>query len=129
MTAMTPAPARRRRLPVLLLAGLLVAELAWADIRFYRVRRDGHLETLHLVRGRDKPGCHNLSSFRKVHQVAIMDFAWCSLYRKPDCPAGEEITAYWKKKPDRAETRLTEGSRWFLDPEGNLPVRSWRCER
>lgn len=118
-----------RRLAVLGLVFLMVAaDLAWSEIRFYRMRRDGNIEKLHLVRGTAKPGCHNLGSFRRVHQVTVLEFSSCTLYRKPDCPAGEEITAYWKKKPDRAETRLTEGSRWFLDPEGNVAVRAWRCE-
>jgi hypothetical protein len=123
-----PATRVRRVVGVLgMLAVALLVEIAHAEVRFYRIRDDGFLENLHLVRGKNKPGCHNLSGFRKAHRIAVIDFSYCSVYSSDDCAPGTEIPAYWKKKPDRKETRLTEGSLWYLDPETNVKLGSWQC--
>jgi len=120
-------PARGLAGVLAILAAVMLVEVAHAEIRFYRIRDDGFLENLHLVRGTNKPGCHNLSDFRKAHRIAVIDYKYCSVYSSDDCASGTEIPAYWKKQPDRKEVQLTEGSLWYLDPETNVKLGSWQC--
>jgi hypothetical protein len=93
----------------------------------YKIRDNGELVHHMFVRHTDEPGCHSLTFARDVHRAAVAGFAHCSLYAEADCKAGTELPARWKNKKDKETTRLTPGSRWFLDPRGNVPVRSWEC--
>ncbi len=111
------------------LACLLMAmgAVAQAEIRFYKLTKHGGLKRQVFMRNDDKPGCHNTSGMRKVHRIAVIDFTHCSVYAEKDCKDKSVLPAYWKKKPDRKETKLTIGSRWYLNPDENIKVRAWRC--
>ncbi|NOZ10498.1 MAG: hypothetical protein GXP09_05620 [Gammaproteobacteria bacterium] len=101
-----------------------------AEIRFYKVDKHDGLKRQMFMRNDDKPGCHNAPGARKVHRVAVIDFAHCSVYAEKNCKDKTELPAYWKKKPDREKIKLTVGSRWYMNVDGadkNVKVRSWRC--
>lgn len=100
---------------------------AQAEIRFYKLMKHGGLKRQIFVRNDDKPGCYNFSAKRKVHRIAVINFAHCSVYAEKDCKDQTELSAYWKKKADRKETQLTIGSRWYLNADENVKIGAWRC--
>ncbi len=106
---------------------MAMGTVAQAEIRFYKITKHGELKRQVFMRNDDKSGCHNTRGTRKVHRIAVIDFAHCSVYAEKDCKDQTELPAYWKKKPDREETKMTIGSRWYLNTDGNVKVRAWRC--
>ncbi len=121
----------KRRIQVALLAAcfLGMTALAQAEIRFYKIRKNGQQMNIRMALGTDKPGCHAFPVKRKVHRIAVVNFKHCQLYSTRACEAGSEIPALWKNKPQKEAVVFTPGSQWYLSPDGNTPVQAWMCVR
>jgi len=108
------------------------AMISSADIYFYKVNSKGQQSTLSFVRNADEPGCHNLFTTSDLHRVAQSGFEYCEVFEEKDCQ-GEPLAAQWMAKRIKSEekkvptTKLTKGTRWVFNPEGNIDARSWRC--
>ncbi|MDH3464879.1 MAG: hypothetical protein OES26_03015 [Gammaproteobacteria bacterium] len=113
---------------------LLIATSAFADIRFYRINKQGQQYRIELVRNSAKPGCHSFTKARKVFRVAQVRFAYCEVYSSRQCELDSILSARWTgKRGNRVEhegsvTQLTPGAMWVLADQANVKVRSWRCE-
>lgn len=111
---------------------LSYAAISSADIYFYKVNKRGQQSTLSFVRNADEPGCHNLFTTSDLHRVAQSGFEYCEIFEEKDCQ-GEPLAAQWMAKRIKSEekkvpaTKLTKGTRWVFNPEGNIDARSWRC--
>lgn len=97
------------------------------EIRFYKLNKNGKQANVLFVRNTKKEGCHAFPVMRAIHRVAIVNFAYCELYKTKNCEQGSEIPARWKDKADKEATRLTLGSRWILKADGHVDVRAWKC--
>lgn len=113
---------------------LMLAVPAQADVRFYRINKKGQETESEFVFNADERGCHNFPLSRKVHRVAQVRFEYCEVFTESDCRDDSIVTARWagkrKKSPDKKQptTRLSPGAMWVLSEEGNVKVKSWRCQ-
>jgi len=107
---------------------------AYADIRFYRINKQGQQYRNELVRNSAKTGCHSFAKARKVFRVAQVRFAYCEVYSSRRCEPNSILGARWTGKRgnkgdrDGLVTQLTPGAMWVLAEKANVKVRSWRCE-
>ena len=111
---------------------LSLTTISSADIRFYKVNSNGQQSSLSFVMNAGKPGCHNLFTTSDLHRVAQIGFEFCEVFEEKDCQ-GQPLAAQWMSKRVKSEekkvpaTRVTKGTRWVFNPEGNIDARSWRC--
>jgi hypothetical protein len=105
---------------------LAAAAVAHAEIRFYNMNRQGQQSQIMFVPRAGEPGCHNFPVARDVHRVAQVRFEYCSVYAERNCAAGSEYPGRWDGRREPV-TQFTPGSRWVLEREGHVKVRSWNC--
>lgn len=106
------------------------------SVRFYKLNKKGQQKHYMFLRNTEKLGCHKFSRSRPVHRFAQSGFAWCQLYSGKECRPEDLVQAMWDGRRyhqveidvKQPQSRLYEGSRWLLKPDGNLKIRSWRCE-
>ena len=119
------------------IAGLVlvfVSISAFADIRFYRINKQGQQYRNELVPNAAKTGCHSFAKARKVFRVAQVRFAYCEVYSSRQCEPDSILSARWTGKRskqgdhDEPVTQFTPGAMWVLAEKTNVKVRSWRCE-
>ena len=119
---------------------MVITPLALADdhgsIRLYKLNKKGQPVKQNWVGKQGKEGCHNLRLKREVFRVAQVGYEYCVVYGEKDCTSGSEVQAMWDGKRYRVadidvkkpQTQLLRGSKWVLNPEENVIIRSWRCE-
>jgi hypothetical protein len=118
----------------LVLAGFLlgISNTAFArdpEIRLYKMTRDGHSEKYTLFGKANNPGCHNTPYTYHVYKVAVLAYKHCQVFEKKNCPTDRVQTAYWKNKESKSNTKMKQGTRWFLTLNGTeVNVASWSCE-
>ncbi len=104
-------------------------------IRFYSINSGGQLSELSLVPGREEPGCQDMPLDLKVHRVAQVGFAACSVFAKNECPDDAALVMRWSGKQSRSDPnknqptiRITPGSLWLFEAGREIEVASWRCD-
>ena len=108
-----------------------------ASIRLYKLNNKGQLINQRWLGDTDEEGCHNLRAVRKVHRFAQVGYSYCELYREKGCSEGSQVAAKWRgskyRKADidvkQPQQRLLPGSNWYLDPDKNIEIASWYCQR
>jgi len=99
------------------------------EIRLYKMTRDGHSEKYMLFGKGDNPGCSNTPYTYNVYKVAVLTFKNCSVFSAKDCTPESILPAYWKNKESKVNTKMKQGTRWFLAPDSSeVAVSSWSCE-
>ncbi len=123
------------RLLLLFLLSLPLASLSFSafardpEIRLYKMTRDGHSEKYMLFGKGDNPGCNNTPYTYHVYKVAVLAFKNCSVYSAKNCTPESILPAYWKNKESKVNTKMKQGTRWFLAPDSSeVAVSSWSCE-
>ncbi|MBX2869421.1 MAG: hypothetical protein KTR18_12135 [Acidiferrobacterales bacterium] len=125
---------------VLIFGAFLSSQIAFADhhgnVRIYKLNSKDQFVKQRWLKDRERPGCHDLRRSRKAIRFAQTGFAWCTVYSGDDCQAGSELPALWGGKNYRTadidisqpQVKLLQGSEWYLHPDKNIRIGSWRCE-
>ncbi len=123
------------RLLLLFLLTLSLASISFSafardpEIRLYKMTRDGISVKYALFGKGDNPGCHNTPYTYNVYKVAVLAFKNCSVYSAKNCTPESILPAYWKSKESKVNTKMKQGTRWFLALDGSeAAVSSWSCE-
>ena len=106
------------------------------SIRLYKLNKKGQPVKQNWVGKQGLAGCQNLRLKREVFRVAQIGYEYCVVYSKKDCESGSEVQAMWDGKRYRVadidikqpQTKLLRGSKWVLNPDQNVIIRSWQCE-
>lgn len=108
---------------------------AGPNIRMYKLNKKQQQRRIIFGDAVKEPGCHNLIVSRKVHRVAQVGFAWCSLYAEDDCAPDSVLPAMWTGEEyhkyeidgSQPQAKFYPGSHWEII-SSKTPVQSWYCE-
>ena len=130
----------RAVLPCVFAISLIFSAAAVADhhgnVRIYKLNSKDQFIKQKWLKDKERPGCHDLRRTRKANRFAQTGFAWCTVYSGDACEAGTELPAMWGGKKYRTadidisqpQIKLLKGSEWYLNPDKNIRIGSWRCE-